>query len=275
MEGGVQFHLQLANGDYVDFNVFDATDPEDRPGGLMIDPDGATGFEDNNLRITVEDSPSRDRSIVFPSKRKGLAPSLKGTIVAHTPEQRFEWEKILRRAHENMRSKWAVLTWTNSDGIERRMRVVANSIAIQGGQVKTFLLQWQSDDAAKYTNEVETVTIPPTDLDGMTATTITNDGDMQTWPIVRIFGPLGSAKIFTTNDDVMDYQGSIADGHWIEWDMSADTSLLDGDILQPAYDDISNISDFFPLLPGDTDVYVDASGTGTGYVEFYYRDAWS
>lgn len=265
MEYGIAFTITPDSGPAVAFNT-----PDPVTGACYVVGD-AQNFDGPALRSTVENRPGKPGGFVWPSIDGPQYPGLSGTIAASDPEEAFDMDQALRRLHKAMRSRWATLSWINSDGVTRRMRVSSVNYTCSGTIPKSFLLQMVSDQGSKDGDIEHTLTI----LEGDTEV-FSNDGDQETWMTGRLYGPWGTARLSCVESgDFLELSGTadIADGHFIEFDMLNETLYYDGDQgnYQGGY--LTDVGDFFSVADGDSHLSFTTDDGGSAYL--LWRDAWA
>jgi hypothetical protein len=107
----------------------------------------------------------------------------------------------------------------------------------------------------------------------------TNAGNTDSWPVVRIFGPV-SAPILTnvtTGKRVSFPALTLADGQFVELDMRRGSVIYNGLASQSMLRFLDVVaSDFWPLIPGGNNVRLSGSGySATTKATVYWRDAWN
>jgi Siphovirus-type tail component, C-terminal domain len=91
--------------------------------------------------------------------------------------------------------------------------------------------------------------------------TITNDGNVDFWPVIKMNSDGGTITNNTTGFEISIGSGCLGAGSFIEMDTFRDTAYVDGDQAnaKPCIDAL--VTDFFPLIPGvnqiDTSVSCD------------------
>lgn len=109
--------------------------------------------------------------------------------------------------------------------------------------------------------------------------TVTNAGDINAHPTIRLYGPLTNATITNvTNDDQMNVTMTINSGERVEIDTDNRTALhyLSSTDTNPS-NVLGNISgDFLRLASGENVVRLtDSSGSSTGFIILNWRDVYS
>lgn len=103
--------------------------------------------------------------------------------------------------------------------------------------------------------------------------TLTNDGNEQTNPIMRVYGPFSTATVTNLNNsETFTLSDAVTNGHWVEIDTQAHTVITD--LGASAYGSWSG--DFMRLVPGDNDIMFTATGaSGVCRLEVDWRDAYN
>jgi hypothetical protein len=247
--------------------VFNA---EDENGDVFL----ASEFQNMDaptLRTTSENRPGKPGTFEWPGLDAGHVPGIQGTITAGTPERSFNMEQSLRKLHREMRSRWATMSWTNSDGVEREMRVAAVGLTIQGTIPKNFLLQMRSDQGHKDGDSEHTLIIAEGDTESFL-----NDGDMETWMTGRLYGPWGLARLTCVETgDFLELSGTIAidAGSFVEFDMLNETLYRGGDQFDYVGGFLTDVGDFFSAPSGSCNMTFTSDDAGSAYLT--WRDAWS
>lgn len=108
--------------------------------------------------------------------------------------------------------------------------------------------------------------------------TLTNDGNADAWPILRIQGQVGGfvrVVSLTTGDEIVFSSLTVNNGHYAEIDTWAETAYLDGQSNQTLLGglDAAN-SVFFPLVPGSNSLQLYAdSFDGSAKLTVLHRDS--
>lgn len=265
MEYGIAFTITPDSGPAVDFNA-----PDPVTGACYVVGD-AQNFDGPALRQTIENRPGKPGGFVWPSIDAPQYPGLAGTIFANDTQESFEMDQALRALHKSMRSRWATLSWLNSDGVTRQMRVASVNYSSGGSIPKTFLLQMVSDQGSKDGDTDHHVTIA-VDADE----TLANGGDQETWMTGKLYGPYGTARVTCVETgDFLEVSGTavIPDGHFLEFDMLNETLYYDGDVFDYRGGYLTDVGDFFSVPDGDSTIAFTSDDAGSAYLT--WRDAWS
>ncbi len=264
MEYGQPLTVTPTRGDAVAFNTPDAD-------GNVYVLQEVQGFDSATMRTLVQDAAQKPGALVFPAEKGAQYPGLRGAIVASDPSTAFTMEQNLRRLNDAMMKEWALMEWTNSDGIQRRMRVAAQNISIQGSIPKEFLLQMVSDQAQKDGGEVHTLVL----AEGDTAAAY-NNGDMNAYMVGTLWGPFSTASLRNEETGIaLELQGTVAvaDGDFIAISMYDETLYRNGDYADYIGSYLTENADFFPLLPGSQDLsFVTDDG---GSISLQWYDGWA
>lgn len=263
MEYGRPLTITPTTGDAVAFNT------PDEFGNILLLQE-IQGFDSASMRSLVMDAPQRPGALVFPTEKGAQYPGLRGEVVATDPETAFNMEQSLRRLNDTMRKEWAIMEWTNSDGVTRRVRVSAVGITISGSIPKEFLYQMVSDQAQK-DGTLHTLVIV---ADG--AGDAFNNGDMQAWMTGTLWGPFSIAALTDERTGVsLELAGSvaIAADEFIAIDFYAETLYRNGDYTDYIGSYLSDNSDFFALDPGSQSLTLVTDDGGSIALAWY--DGWA
>jgi len=98
---------------------------------------------------------------------------------------------------------------------------------------------------------------------------ITNNGNVEFWPVIKMYGDGGTIYNATTNQTIQIGSGCLGGGTYIEIDAFRNTAYVDGDQAnaKPCLDPI--ITEFFPLNPGIN--YINS----TASCDFLVNDAFA
>ncbi|MFW6030945.1 MAG: phage distal tail protein [Myxococcota bacterium] len=115
------------------------------------------------------------------------------------------------------------------------------------------------------------ISVPISLAGGGGTTTVTNEGDLQTFPRITMTGSFSAPRIF--NDSLgrsVDFPGlSVSTGQEFVIDMNARTAEVDGSSVMQFR---TAESEMWPLMPGDNDLRVTlTAGSGTVVVEWFRR----
>jgi hypothetical protein len=267
IEWGVPFTLVTAFGT-IDFNDRNESSAK----RWILDPTGCSLI--GPPRSLVEDRPQENGSIVQRSFRPGM--SLKLTVEYWVGGA--DCGVSFREAHDELMGHVAAMLW--QEGTLTWEPTGFDDALVDRRQLRN--LRWTEqdepdiDDAGRtkvtygfrtrYPYEVDETLQSTAIADGATAT-ITNEGNTDYMPLIRIDG--ASSGFTITNADVIDdesfpaqviYDSSLAGGE--EFDFFEDSGPVQGlDIIN---------TDFFPIVPGGNDISV----TGAS-ITVFHRNAWA
>ncbi len=264
MEFGRPFTITPASGDPVLFNT------PDENGNVYVVQE-CQGFDSATMRALVQDAPQRPGALVFPSESGATYPGLRGMCAADDTETAFNMEQTLRRLHVAMLKDFALMEWTNSDGVARQMRVAASNLSISGDIPKEFLLQMVSDQAQKDGDTIHEVIIN----EGETLFAI-NEGDREAWPTCTLWGPWTAAELRNEVTGItLEFSGSaaIADGDFVSIDMYRETVYRNGDWTDYIGSYLTSNADFWSLESGSQDISLTTDDAGS--VSILWRDGWA
>lgn len=113
---------------------------------------------------------------------------------------------------------------------------------------------------------------------GLGTIVVTNAGNADADPTLRIFGPCTDPQVTNeTTGDTLKFAGiTVADGDWLEVDMAEATVLLNGDASASRFSFVDFPgSTFWTLGPGDSTVrFHPASSSGASVLEITFRSQW-
>lgn len=183
-----------------------------------------------------------------------------------------------------------------SDVRRIRLRAKSHGAPISRPVTADFVVSWSGPDGVQEAYEEETTTFSAsTDVEaGFTfdisfdlvfpesppvgVTTVTNDGNVNAYPIVRLYGPCTGPKVEnqTLGRKIELPSLTIAAGDYIELDTRAKTIFLLGDPDQSVSNFFDfDVSDWWWLVPGDNDLryYPTTSDPGAA-AEITFRPNW-
>ena len=258
-----------------------------------------TDFKLNaGVRSAVEAIPRRDGSIVPDAFRNGATPILEGEIKTADLTWRADMQDEIRAHGVSLLRADGILRWTPTGKSTRRLVVRCLEDPQDGGRfIKTFQLALVSRTAYSESDTLNVVDLSSLDSSvggglefpfefpfsfgaGLAAGSafITNNGDTEAWPKVRLTGPLTNPTIrnATTDQDVA-LVTTINAGEFIEIDMAAESVLLNG---SPSLNKIGTIdptaAQFWSLAEGTNEIRLTATSHGAGHgAAVYWRDAFA
>jgi hypothetical protein len=250
-------------------------------------------------RSASEDLSSRDGSFVFDTFRGGATPVLQGHIRVSTMDDRAAALDELRGKLASIEKTDGYLRFTPTGGIGRQMTVRLFDDPNPGGDlVKTFQIALKSGNAyaeSQVQKSIDTSTLTAAaggtfvfpisfpvafgDPTGKGNASCSNDGNVATFPIVRIYGAVTAPTItnVATGQRVSLPGLTLASGDYAEIDMNLETITLNGapDYRLEGKADFS-VSEFFALVPGVNSVTLSAASFDAGAkATILYRDAYA
>lgn len=109
-------------------------------------------------------------------------------------------------------------------------------------------------------------------------TTVTNDGTVDAWPLLRVYGPCTDPVLRNQTLGLqLAFSGlTVNAGEFVEIDTRARTILYNGDPTNGRYQYLSfATSAWWPLAPGENVIrFTPATYTAPSYLEITFRDAW-
>lgn len=241
--------------------------------------------------------PQQDRSFVGDEYANARIVTLVGVLEADTVATYIPERQRIRGALNSLMRADGVLAWQPYGMVPMQMivrrheRPEVSAKPEVGGMVLSLI----AGDPKVYSQAVTTTAVgAPTAVGGFTspatspivevasspAAPVTNTGDTDTFPIVRIYGPIRGPRIVNTTTGLqVSMPGlTIAAGDYIEIDMAAPATIrLNGSVLASRYDYLDPAtSDFWPLVPGANVIalYGTEYDAITTHADVLHRDAW-
>lgn len=242
--------------------------------------------------------PSQDLSHVGDGYDSARILTLVGVLEAATPELYMPERQVIRGRANSLRRADGLLQWTpfGMDPVQMVVRRHESPEISARPEVGGMIVSLIAGDPRVYSQELVTTEVEaPTSVGGFTSpftspiveamssdeAGVTNDGDTDTFPIVRIYGPIRGPRIVntTTGLQVSLPALQIASGDYLQIDMSSPVSvLLNGSVLADRYSYVdTSSSDFWALAAGSNNVAL----YGTEYdaaitrAEVDHRHAWN
>lgn len=241
--------------------------------------------------------PSQDRSHVGDAWANAAIVTLVGVLEAPTRDDYLpERTRIEGYVNSLMRAD-GVLAWESyaigpvQMGVRRHESPKISAKPEAGGMVVSLI----AADPKVYSQAVTTTRVEaPTAVGGFTfpmtfpavetasspIATATNEGLAETFPIVRIYGPIRGPRIVnvTTGLQVSMPGLSVAAGDYVEIDMAPPASIrLNGSVLASRYDYLDPAtSDFWALVSGENAIalYGTEYEAGVTHADVLHRNAW-
>lgn len=237
------------------------------------------GMSPVGVRAAVYELAQADGARVGDGFRSGLTPVFSGSIKHSTESnRRAKIDELRAKLHSILRAD-GTLKWTPT-GMTQRQRTCrlfdGPDIPAEAGRIlKQFQFTLFCEDPLAYSvTEDNSGTIT---CNGA-AVNVTNDGDVPSWPKLRVYGAVTDpiCKNNTTGKQVA-LTGTIADGDYVEIDCNPlrRTVLLDdGTVKTSMY--VPATSEMWPLEPGVNAIEFDGtSPSGAVKLVVYHRDSWS
>lgn len=296
MEYGVHYRLVTPNRTIV-FNDYTEMQRGGQ-GGYYLS--GVSGLDGGALRATVERVPMRDGALIYDAYTSEMQPVLEGRVWATTPERCSDLASQLKNALRDIMRADGTLYFLPSGYPERRITVRAyDKVTLSGtGPTKRFQLSLVSPDDRSYAsviNSQDSSVVTSGGEEGLlefpfhfpfsfgTASaggeiTVTSYGEVETWPIFKIYGALSGPTIYNlTTGEQLGFPGMIIGaGDYIEIDTRYETARLNGSVANNMLQwvDIVN-SSFFQLAPGDNALRLAGSfPDSNAKLNIQWRDAW-
>lgn len=262
------------------------------PRAYVTDPTSSVDSEGD-----VVGYPNQERARVGDQFGRSRVINLSGVLEAGSRETYMpERQRLTGYVNRLMRAD-GVLRWTPYGMAPVQMIVrrgeepKISARATVGGM----LISLRAPDPNVYSQALETVTVeapstsggvraplraPLVEAQSSPASVITNDGDADTFPIVRIFGPITGPRITnTTTGKTVSLPGlTIAQGDHVEINMAAPPTVrLNGAAEATRYDKVDpGASNFWPLEPGANavELYGTNYTPGITIATVEFRHAW-
>lgn len=242
-EIGIKYELETPRGTLT-FN------PQPIPADDYLRLAEVSGLDGGELRTTVEPVPQRDGATVFDAYRGAMYPILRGHIKAASLTDRRELEDDLRGLTDSLLRADGILRWTPTGAAQRRLTVrLLEALQIGGGLIKEFQLALVAADPTVYAELLQTADTTALTVGGGGAevfphgfpysygdysgggnVNVTNGGEVPSYPVVEVYGPITAPSIFNvTTGKVVSFTAlTIAAGDFLEVDMKAETVELNG-----------------------------------------------
>lgn len=249
------------------------------------------------IRRVTQPRPDANGELDTTKHHGAKAVTITGTVVATLTETRQE---ILDRLRAYMRPDLRpyLVFQLEPDGPIRRVRLSSDSHAapIVRPNSSAFAASWRGPDGVNEADDETEITIvatenveagrtydlefdrvyPPSAVIG--AVIVTNDGNIDTYPRIRLYGPVTGPKIEnqTTGQTLELPDLVIVAGDYVELDTLTRTVLYLSDPDQSRYSYMDfDVSDWWALKPGDNNIryYPDTSALGAAAV-ITFRSAW-
>lgn len=253
--------------------------------------------DDTDLEREVVRYPSQDRAHVGDGYDGTRILTLTGVLESFTPAEYMPERQRIRGMLNSLRREDGLLAWTpfGMDPVQMVVRRHAKPEISAKPEAGGMVLSLIAADPRVYSQELVTTevsapeatggftspaTSPITETQSSDLAPVMNEGDADTEPIVKIYGPISSPRIVnaTTGLQVSMPGLQIASGDYVQIDMSSPVSvLLNGSILASRYSYVdTSVSDFWPLVAGDNNValYGTEYDAGVTRAEILHRHAW-
>lgn len=250
---------------------------------------------DMSIRRNIDNLPQDDGAIVGDGYAESRIITGTGVLMGSNDETTQEMAQRIRGYVNRMMRSDGLLKWMPSGFPPLQVavrRFEKPSVEAGRGFKKDLQLSFIAGDPRVYTQELHEETIEPTASTGFTSpmtgpivqegtgedVTITNDGDTDSPPVLRVYGPCSNPVIqnITTGQSIVFAGLAIGDGDYLEIDTIERTVFLNGDeeADRYAYYDAAN-SDMWRVEPGDNQIRFSATGTGPNTeCVVQWRDAW-
>jgi hypothetical protein len=280
MQLGIKYYL-VTTTKTVYFNV-DLSDNTTLFRGNHNRLDLVEGLDFPGLRTSIHPRAGIDGDLLSPTFRGARYVTMGGMFAGASPTQIDTQEGDLRAALNEAVRADAVLNWVRRDGTTRRLTCrlwEPPQVGLQGWQ-RHFRFMLAAADPYVYAFSQTT----HTDTSVTTASTVTNGGDADSYPVVRVYGnattPTTAFNIRNdTNGGDMFLQGLPSTdldtaGEYIEIDMALRTIKHSSGASRIDKMNVSS-SVFWRLQPGANSILVNLiTGGNPDKFEVIYRDAW-
>jgi phage-related protein len=240
--------------------------------GYAIHP-GVAGLDFPELRIVKHDKPAEHGSIVSAQLYGGRQVDLTGFVTGNSTFNYYQNRRALEAACRIVKNNYVSQTFLNKlttdDGLALQFLAYCTKFKcdIETRRKADFLLTLFAPDPNLYSQTLRSSTL------GLTTGTVTNNGNVNTWPILTFNGPLTNPIL--TNTDLTEsfkLNVTLASGHSVVVDTLNKTIILDGTTNANAYFDLTNT--WLSWIPGINHLTLSASA-GTGNVGITFRDAYA
>jgi hypothetical protein len=254
-----------------------------------------TGFDGPNVRQNIEELPELDGAIAGDFFFGARPVTFRGRIIASTAADRNFNVTNLQRALRGLRGDVTLKSQASGLPAMQATARLEQPLRVTGGYVKEFLIALVCPDPRMYSQTLNSssatgvATVPgaafpwafPVSFGGGTGQTltlsVTNAGNFDTPPILRVTGPLRDPIIRnSTPAQVSIGLGNVVlgSGNWIEIDMGARTVVRDDGV--SLYDRVGFPgTDWWQLVPGSNTVDLFASDTTAATtLTVTWRDSW-
>jgi Phage tail protein len=260
------------------------------------------GLDGRDLRDEVLDLPDRDGDYLGSVRQAGLVLVLAGKIVGVDRDDLRARERTLRAALAPTSATWRLRVAGrvgDPEDLTADVRTSApfrcSDTADHSRRFKDFQVALRAADAVLYGADEELVTAYPVAGSGGLdfpldftmdfvaepgaedlGETVTNAGDADAWPVLRVYGPMTYPRLENlTTGAVTVLTGTIAEDAYVEVDARASSPLtLNG--ATSVYSMLDRTaSTLWPLVPGANQVRVRAAAfSGSARLEVYWRNAY-
>lgn len=254
--------------------------------------------DDMDLDREVVRYPSKDVSHVGDGYDTARILTLTGVLESFTPAEYIPERQRIRGMLNSLKRADGLLSWTpfGMDPVQMVVRRHAKPLISAKPESGGMVLSLIAGDPRVYSQALVTTDVgAPSSVGGFTSpftgpivegasspvAPVTNQGDAETEPIVRIYGPIRAPRIvnLTAGLQVSMPGLQVVAGDYVQIDMSSPVSvLLNGSILASRYSYVdTSVSDFWPLVAGDNDIalYGTEYDSGVTRAEILHRHAWN
>lgn len=120
-------------------------------------------------------------------------------------------------------------------------------------------------------NESPNITFGATSTGGLF--TCTNDGTFETWPVIKLTGPVTDPVIYnTTSGKEIGFDITVGSGDYLVIDTGNRTVLLNGTASR--YSTLTSDSEWWALDAGDNEIRYEAATTTASNITLTWRSAW-
>ena len=288
IQWGVKYTLTGSDGTIAVFN--DSTDPNYVG---ILSPD-SSGLDSPDIRESFDDIPEGDGA-VHGTFFKGRRPVILSGVIRHTDatDRNTRIDRLRRAAGLNTLED-SILTWTPDGGESLMLRLRLNqALRVVGGWVKSFQIPLIAEDPLIYSESLNTTEITatttvefgreyprvyPLDYGALPAVgqgNVTNEGDVTSPPILRVYGPGQNPAITNmATGETITLLYTLAAGDYLHIDPLKGEVLLNGVLNRYSAVDLSSTS-WWGLEPGTNDIRLRYFSYSTGAkLQVDWRDAY-
>lgn len=298
MQVGIPYILTGPDGTRAVFN-----DPTDSDFVGYLNPDtGITGLLDSaGVRESVSNLVEADGSVQGNNYLSRKTGTIQGILMPDSPTNTNVRESKLKRATRGLRAASpATLTFTPDGSVTRQIQIYRQgSLALSGRRPKTFVIPCSTPDVYQYAATESSFVIVPSAISGELgfgspfsspitnsyhstgSNVVSNIGDAETWPRIRIDGPVVNPVVTSTYNSLVQQIGltyTLNAGEFmlINTKPGSRSVLFNGTLNRySSYAANFATNSWWSLQPGSNQVQLFAQSYSAGaQVTVYWRHAW-